>query len=56
MDRWRNDEVGRKLGVREKVSDRMDRKVLKRLRYVERTSEERLSKRVYEAGLKRRRK
>ena len=36
MDRGRNEELKRKVGVKEKLSDRVDRKVLKCFGYVER--------------------
>ena len=42
MDRWRNREVRRKVGVRERISGRVDRKVLKWFGHVERMSGERL--------------
>ena len=33
INTWRNDEVKRRVGVREKVSDKVKRKVLKCLRH-----------------------
>ena len=47
MDRARNKEVRCRVGVREKMSDKVDRKKLKKLRHVERMGEERLTKRVH---------
>ena len=47
MDRLRNEVVRERVGVDEKLSERVDRKVLKWYGHVERMSGERLTKRVY---------
>ena len=46
-DRLRNEEVRERVGVPEKMSNRVDRKVLKWFGHVERMGGERLTKRVY---------
>ena len=45
MDSWRTEVVRRKVGVSEKMSDRVDRKVLKCFRHVERMSGKLLTRR-----------
>ena len=47
MDKWKNENVRRRVNVRENVSDRVDRKVFKRCGHVERMSGGYLTKRVY---------
>ena len=46
-----SEEVRRRVGVREEMSDRKGWKVLKRFEHVGRISEERLSARVYKSEL-----
>ena len=50
MDRVRNKEVRSKFGLGEKMSDGVNRKNFTWFRYVERMSEERLSKKMYGIG------
>ena len=47
MDRVRNEVVRERVGVPEKLSERVDRKVLKWFGHVERMGNERMTKRVY---------
>ena len=47
MDRVRNEVVRERVGVPEKLSKRVDRKVLKWFGHVERMGSERMTKRVY---------
>lgn len=47
MDRWRNEEVRQRVGVREETSDIMGWNVLNWFGHVEHTSGERLAKRAY---------
>ena len=55
MHRWRNDEVRRRVCVRQKMSHTVDRRVLKRFRQVKRMSGEYLAKRVYKSDVEGRR-
>ena len=49
MDRWKNEKVRRGVGMGDNICVRVDCKVSKQLRYVERVSGKRLTKRVYES-------
>ena len=51
LDRPTSEEVRRRIRVREKMSDRVDRKVWKCFGHVERMSGKRLIKREYESQL-----
>ena len=46
-NRLRNVSVGKRVGVKEEMSKRVDRKVLKWFGYVQRMGDERLTKKVY---------
>ena len=51
MDRLRNEVVRERVGVRENMSKRVDRKMLKWFGHIERMKSERLTKRVYMSGV-----
>ena len=55
MNRWRDEEVRHRVGVRGKICDRVDWKILKGMGNVVFMSGERLTGRVYGSEVKRRR-
>ena len=52
---WMKEEVRHRVGVREKLSDRVNRKFFKRFRHVERMHGERLARRVHQSEVEGRR-
>ena len=49
-DRVRNEEVRRRVGIQETLSERMDRRVLSWYGHIERMDDDRLTKRIYKAN------
>ena len=49
LDRWENEEMSRRADVRGNMTDRVDQKILRRFRGLERRSKQRLAKIVYDS-------